>query len=78
VRRRKEERINTHKQELKDLFKAFMENRERKKNEKFIKQQTSQKIKQEMNESLKLLKELKEKQTKEEASYSKERKKVTI
>jgi hypothetical protein len=75
LRRKQEDRILAHRQELKELFKVVLENKEKKDMEKLTKRQTNQRIKYEMLSTMKQLREMKDKQVKEEGQLVKEQKK---
>jgi hypothetical protein len=76
IKRKQEEKILAHKDELKQLFKTGLEKKEQKEMDKLLKRRTNQKIKHEMTTTMKQLRELKDKQVKEEANFVKEQKKV--
>jgi hypothetical protein len=60
------------------LFKTVLDNKEKKDQEKQMKRQANQRIKQEMVMTMKQLRDLKDRQIKEEALLIKEQKKVFI
>jgi hypothetical protein len=78
IRKTQEEKILAHREEVKQSFKTVLEIKEKKDNEKIQKRLANQKIKSEMFTTMKQLRDLKDRQVKEEASLVKEQKKVNF